>query len=138
MQVDPAMDDDIGRYNLAQAQPWRAICDRLRNTIDRALVEATSKCWHGGPVWFLSGNPIVGYWVRKQRVQLLFWSGQSFARPGLIPEGKFKAAEISFGEADAIDEAALAAWLGEARAIQWDYKNLVKRKGELQRLTPAD
>ena len=48
--------------------------------------------WHAHPVWFLDGNPVVGYSKLKDCVRLLFCSGQSFAQPGLKPEGKFKAA----------------------------------------------
>ena len=86
------------------------------------------------PVWFLDGNPVVGYSKLKGGVRLLFWSGQSFASPGLRPEGKFKAAEARFASADQIDVAALRGWLRECREIQWDYKNIVRRKGVLERL----
>lgn len=51
------------------------------------------------PVWFLDGNPVVGYSKLKDSVRLLFWSGQSFRSTGLEPEGKFKAAEVRFTEA---------------------------------------
>ena len=128
------MNTDIKAYNHAQEQGLDALCDRLAIEIDQGLPEAESKIWHGGPVWFLAGNPVVGYWVRKSGVQLLFWSGQSFDEPGLKPEGKFKAAEAAFTSVDEIDSGALARWLGKARDIQWDYKNIVKRKGVLERL----
>ena len=84
--------------------------------------------------WFLDGNPIVGYSRLKTCVRLLFWSGQSFDEPDLADEGSFKAAEARYTEADQIDEVALARWLAKARDIQWDYANLVKRKGRLERL----
>jgi hypothetical protein len=129
--------EDIAAYNRAQAPDRQAICDRLAAEIGAGLPEATSKLWHGGPVWFLSGNPIVGYWVRKASVQLLFWSGQSFDAPGLKPEGKFKAAEASFRSLAEIDSASLAGWLAKSRAIQWDYRNIVKRRGVLELLPPT-
>jgi hypothetical protein len=90
--------------------------------------------WHAHPVWFLEGNPIVGYSKLKDCVRLLFWSGQSFRTKGLAKEGSFKAAEARYTDADEVDAALLARWLAEARDVQWDYKNLVRRKGRLERL----
>jgi hypothetical protein len=125
---------DIQAYNQAQTPEMRAICDRLAAEIAGGLPEADGKVWHGGPVWFLQGNPIAGYWVRKQGVQLLFWSGQSFDEPGLKAEGKFKAAEARYLDAGEIDAPLIQRWLAKARVIQWDYKNIVKRRGVLERL----
>ena len=124
----------IDAYHRAQAEADRQICDILRAGIDRALPEAEAKVWHAHPVWFLEGNPIVGYSKLKDCVRLLFWSGQSFAAPGLAPEGKFKAAEARYRSPAEIDRTALAGWLAEARDVQWDYRNIVKRKGRLERL----
>ena len=129
------MPDAIAAYHAGLAPADAAICDVLRGVIDAALPDATSKVWHAHPVWFLQGNPIVGYARRKTGVTLLFWSGQSFEEPGLQPEGKFKAAEARFTDAAQIEPAAFRRWLGKARAIQWDYQNIVKRKGELLRLS---
>jgi hypothetical protein len=125
---------DIAQYNRSQAAADRVICDLLATEIDRQLPEAESKIWHAHPVWFLEGNPIVGYSKLKSTVRLLFWSGQSFDEPGLSPEGKFKAAEARFTDVDEVDVAKLARWLATARSIQWDYKNIVKRKGKLERI----
>ena len=125
---------DIDAFHDALAPADRAICDALRAAIDVGLPEAEAKVWHGHPVWFLDGNPIVGYSKLKDCVRLMFWSGQSFTRPGLAPDGSFKAATIRYTAPDQIDPAALAAWLAEARDVQWDYKNIVKRKGRLERL----
>ncbi len=128
------MPDPIAAYHAALEPGERAICDCLRREIDAALPDADSKVWHAHPVWFLSGNPIVGYARRKAGVTLLFWSGQSFGEAGLMPEGKFKAAEARYAAATEIDLAPLRRWLNHARHIQWDYKNIVKRKGVLERL----
>jgi hypothetical protein len=124
----------IEQYHRSQAEPDRLICDRLREIIDAHLPEAESKIWHAHPVWFLAGNPIVGYSRLKAAVRLLFWSGQSFAAPGLKPEGTFKAAEARYTSVTEIDETALSAWLDEARVVQWDYKNIMRNKGHLNRL----
>lgn len=91
--------------------------------------------WHGSPVWFLDGNPIAGYSLRKDgSVSLLFWSGQSFDEPDLKPEGSYKAAEIRYTDVSQINTDDLARWLKKSQEIQWDYKNIVKRRGMLERL----
>jgi len=128
------MHPDIAQYNAAQAAGDRAICDRLAQQIDHHLPEAENRIWHAHPVWFLDGNPIVGYSKLKDGVRLLFWSGQSFEEAALAKEGKFKAAEARFTAVDQVDSGDLQRWLTKAREIQWDYKNLVRRKGRLERL----
>src|SRR5688572_33498738 len=90
------MHADTRRYNDAQAPGERAICRLLAQDIDRHLPEAENKVWHAHPVWFLDGNPVVGYSRLKDCVRLLFWSGQSFKEKGLAKEGSFKAAEARF------------------------------------------
>lgn len=129
-----AIPQEILDYHAAQAPEDRAICERLAEEIEAALPGAERKIWHRHPVWFLDGNPIVGYSRSKAHMQLLFWSGQSFTAAGLIPEGKFKAAEARYNTVGDIDISALRRWLEEAHTMQWDYKNLVKRKGKLERL----
>lgn len=125
---------DTKKYNGSQGAGDRQICDLLSREIERALPEAENKVWHAHPVWFLEGSPVVGYSKLKDCIRLLFWSGQSFATPGLAKEGKFKAAEVRYTAADQIDLDLLRKWLSESREIQWDYKNIVKRKGKLERL----
>lgn len=134
MDYNNVMNQDVITYNQQQVGANRAICELLATAIHTGLPNASNKVWHGAPVWFLDGNPIVGYAVRKQNVQLLFWSGQSFDEPGLHPEGTFKAAEARYTTAEEIDTEAVKHWLKKAQAIQWDYKNIVKRKGVLERL----
>ena len=121
-------------YNAAQTEADQAICDLLAATINSVLAEAENKIWHAHPVWFLDGNPVVGYSKLKGSVRLLFWSGQTFEEAQLSNEGKFKAAEMRYTAADQIDLTDLKRWLAKARTIQWDYKNIVKRKGRLERL----
>lgn len=128
------MNKDIQSYNDSLSPEDAAICDLLAREIDRHLPEAENKIWHRHPVWFLEGNPVVGYSKLKGSVRLLFWSGQSFEEPGLQPEGTFKAAEARYTAVGQVDTDALSRWLEKARDIQWDYKNIVKRKGVLERL----
>ena len=128
------MNKDIQTYNQSQTVTDIAICDLLANEIDRHLPGAESKIWHAHPVWFLDGNPIVGYSKLKDGIRLLFWSGQSFEEQSLQKEGKFKAAEARYTSAEEVKKKDLKRWLEKAREIQWDYKNIVKRKGVLERL----
>ncbi len=70
----------------------------------------------------------------KSGIRLLFWSGQSFDESGLANEGSFKAAGKRYKTVDDIDLDDLHRWLAKSAEIQWDYKNIVKRKGKLERL----
>jgi hypothetical protein len=128
------MHPDTTQYNNAQPEGAREICQLLAREIDRHLPEAENKIWYTHPVWFLEGNPVVGYSKLKPCVRLLFWSGQSFEEEGLKEEGSFKAAEARYSSVDEVNIQVLGRWLAKARDIQWDYKNLVKRKGRLERL----
>ena len=125
---------DVLGYNKEQTDSYADICTLFSTEIERALPDSENKVWHGSPVWFLDGNPITGYAVLKNSVQLLFWSGQSFDEPGLHNEGSFKAAEARYTEVTQINIDDLRRWLEKSAKIQWDYKNIVKRRGELERL----
>jgi hypothetical protein len=125
---------DIKAYNDSQSKTDKEICNLLASTIDNELTEAENKIWHAHPVWFLDGNPIVGYSKLKDSVRLLFWSSQSFDEQKLKVEGKFKAAEHRYTSPEQVDIIEIKNWLRKSREIQWDYENLVKRKGELLRL----
>ena len=128
------MHPDTLKYNDSLGLQDRDICNLLARQIDQALPEAENKIWHAIPVWFLDGNPVVGYSKLKECVRLLFWSGQSFEEEGLKKEGSFKAAEVRYTTADQVNRQNLKRWLAKARDIQWDYKNIVRRKGQLERL----
>lgn len=132
------MNTAIQAYNDQQDSTRRDICQLLASEIQKGMTGAESKIWHGAPVWFLDGNPIVGYSNRKDSVQLLFWSGQSFDEPGLQVEGSFKAAEARYADPTQVDPEALQRWLQKSHVIQWDYKNIVKRRGVLERLDIAN
>lgn len=128
------MHADILQYNKSLAPADRKICNLLSQEIDKALPEAENKIWHAHPVWFLDGNPVVGYSKLRECVRLLFWSGQSFEEEGLQKEGSFKAVEARYTAADQVNRKDLKRWLKKARDIQWDYKNIVRRKGKLERI----
>jgi hypothetical protein len=128
------MHSDTAKYNRTLDPDDQEICDLLAEVIDKNLPEAENKIWHAHPVWFLDGNPVVGYSKLKDCIRLLFWSGQSFKEKDLRNEGSFKAAEARYTAVDQVKKATLKRWLAKARDIQWDYKNIVKRKGKLERI----
>jgi hypothetical protein len=129
------MNQEIQAYNDSMSTEDKEICQKLAKVIDQQLAGAESKIWHRHPVWFLDGNPIAGYSKLKGCIRLLFWSGQSFEEPHLQPEGTFKAAEARYTGAKQVNTKQLKGWIEKATTIQWDYKNLIKRKGRLERLS---
>jgi len=129
------MKKEIQEYNEALSESDREICDALASEIDRALPKAENKIWHAHPVWFLDDNPIVGYSKQKPGIRLMFWSGADFEEGGLsVPGRKFRDASVFYQSVTEIDIKALKRWLRKSKDIQWDYKNIVKRKGRLERL----
>ncbi|MFA5330166.1 MAG: DUF1801 domain-containing protein [Prolixibacteraceae bacterium] len=129
------LNTEIKAYNDKQTTVDTEICNLLATTVDRELSEAESKIWHAHPVWFLNGNPIVGYSKQKAGWRLIFWSGAGFDEEKLNVVGqKFKDASVFYTTIEQIDTNDLKRWLKKSREIQWDYKNIVKRKGQLERL----
>ncbi len=125
----------IEEFNAAQNEEERPICEKLMQEIDLGLPEAECKIWHGHPVWFLDGNPTVGYSKLKDCIRLMFWSGADFEEPDLKPgSGKYKDASARYTEVKQINIKDLKCWLKKSTSIQWDYKNIYKRKGKLMRL----
>ncbi|MDX2142531.1 MAG: DUF1801 domain-containing protein [Rhodospirillaceae bacterium] len=131
----PKFHKDIAFYHSKLTGPESEICGLLATEIQRGLPEAESKVWHGHPVWFLDGNPIVGYSKQKAGIRLMFWSGKDFDEDALNVRGrKFKDASIFYNEISEIKIKDLKRWLKKSKDIQWDYKNIVKRKGRLMRI----
>ena len=128
------MHKDIADFHDNLPDGDKLICELLYTEITKNLPESNSKLWHGSPVWFIDDNPIVGYDKLKSCVRLLFWSGQSFEEKGLTAEGSFKASEKRYTNIDQVNISDLSNWLEKAKSIQWDYKNIVKRRGVLERL----
>ena len=126
---------EIADFNENQTDVERKICSLLALTLNNYLPEAENKIWHKHHVWFLEGNPIVGYSKLKAGIRLMFWSGASFDEVKLAPStGKFKDASILYTTLEQINIKELKRWLKKSKTIQWDYKNIVKRKGKLERL----
>ena len=129
------MHKDIKAYNAALRGEDKKIANLLMKIISKGLTKAENKVWHRHPVWFLDGNPIVGYSKLKAGMQLMFWSGRGFDEPHLIAgKGRFKDAAIMYTSTKDVKEKDVKRWLKKAVIIQWDYKNIVKRKGKLVRL----
>ncbi len=113
----------------------KQICEMLRQLIDQELTESTSKIWHAHPVWFIADNPIVGFSLQKKGVRLMFWSGADFEEELLnVCGGKFKDASVFFNSVSELSKIDLERCLQKSKIIQWDYKNIVQRKGRLERL----
>jgi hypothetical protein len=127
---DAAGHDLIAAYSKAQPLEFRTICDRLRTLIESALPQATSKVWHGSPVWFIDENPVVGYNATAKTVKLLFWNGQAFDEPALKPVGKYKAADAAFGAADEIDPKVIRRWLEKSKSDIFDSRAYFKKLRE--------
>jgi hypothetical protein len=129
------MNDKIIEYNNKQTLDDKEICNQLATIICNELTETENKIWHGHPVWFLKGNPIVGYSKQKAGIRLMFWSGADFEEEELIVRGgKFKDASVFINKISDINVNDLNRWLKKSREIQWDYKNIVKRKGKLEKI----
>lgn len=129
------MNEEIQAYNNSQTIENKAICDILAQEINKNLPEAESKIWHRHPVWFLDGNPTVGYSKQKAGIRLMFWSGADFEEEKLNIRGaKFKDASVFYTTVNEINTEDVRRWLEKSKEIQWDYKNIVKRKGKLERL----
>lgn len=126
------MSSDIQKYNSSQTESDQKICEKLSEIINENLTEAESKIWHAHPVWFLEGNPIVGYSKQKKGIRLMFWSGKSFNEEFLNVHGeKFQDASVFYNNVSEINVEDIERALKKSENIQWDYKNIVKRKGEL-------
>jgi hypothetical protein len=125
--------DPIARYAQAQSPAFRTICDRLRELIEAALPNATSKVWHGSPVWFIDDNPVVGYNSTAKTVNLLFWNGQAFEEAELKAVGKYRAAQATFADAAEIDPKAIRRWLKKAKSDVFDSKAFFEKLREEKR-----
>ena len=113
----------------------KTLCNQLIVLIDDHLTYTERKVWHGHPVWFIDGNPIVGFSKQKKGIRLMFWSGADFDEITLNVRGdKYKDASVFYESEDEIVHSDVQRWLEKAVDIQWDYKNLIKRKGKLERL----
>ncbi len=111
------------------------IASELNQIISSHLNFTESKIWHRHPVWFINGNPIVGFSKQKPGIRLMFWSGADFEEEKLAILGeKFKDASVFFNEIDQLNSDDIKRWLKKSEEIQWDYKNLIKRKGKLEKL----
>lgn len=129
------MNTEIQNYHQKFEAEQAQICTTLATIITANVSQSEGKIWHGHPVWFIDGNPIVGYSKQKPGIRLMFWSGADFEEAELIVRaGKFKDASIFYNQVSEIQQEDLKRWLEKSLAIQWDYKNIIKRKGVLLRL----
>ncbi len=129
------MTSQLHQYHESLPEEYKTICEKLDSLINAVLPHADNKIWHKHPVWFLNENPIVGYSLQKKGLRLMFWSGADFEEDLLNYRGtKFKDASIFFNNASELNEKDIIRCLHKSQTIQWDYKNLIKRKGKLEKL----
>lgn len=129
------MHPQICDYNSKQNENYKVICDLLEDIISSELGREENKIWHAHPVWFINDNPIVGYSIQKKGVRLMFWNGADFDEVGLNVKGaKFKDASIFYNDISEVNTDDVKRWLIKSKNIQWDYKNLIKKKGKLEKL----
>ena len=132
------MNSEYAAYRVSLSESHQATGDVLYTAIATELTEATFKIWHRHPVWFLNENPIVGFSSQKKGLRLMFWSGADFDEPQLeARDGKFKDASVFYNQVGEVQLHDLVRWIQKARIIQWDYKNIVQRKGVLERIHPT-
>lgn len=119
----------VATYISAQKPALAAVCRLFGKEIDAVLPMSAATIYHGIPVWFIAGNPVVGFSATaKKKVNLLFWNGQAFQEPGLEAVGKFHAAQVRFAGVEDVDKKKLKKWLKEAGKKIWDYAGMRKRK----------
>lgn len=113
------------KYHESFEEVNKSICEVLMQQIDAELPNCERKIWHGHPVWFLDGNPIVGYSLQKKGLRLMFWSGMGFDEPLLQDgTGKFKDASIFYNHTTEINTADLSRWLEKLKAYSGTIKTL--------------
>lgn len=134
---DTHASEQIVAYTEAQPLRFREMCVVLRDLVDKALPNATSKVWHGSPVWFIEDNPVVGYTATAKTVNLLFWNGQAFDEPALKPVGKYRAAHAVFTDANDINAIDVRRWLKKAKADVFDSKSFFAKMRRQQVSRPG-
>lgn len=95
----------------------KTICSFLAKELDIELTSCEGRIYQGSPVWFLNGNPVVGYSKQDCGIRLLFWNGQTFNEELLVAQGIFKA-EFCFTKISEINFMDLNRWIHKISAIQ--------------------
>jgi hypothetical protein len=133
--------ESIQAYETRLAPELAETARLLRTEIEHALPGASSKVWHGHPVWFDGENPVVGYDARIKTVRILFWNGRALDEPGLSPVGKDRAAAKEFAGAASVDRTELRRCLDKARANVFDsaghYRKLRERAKRVRAAAPS-
>ena len=97
------MKKEIKEYNDKQTSGDKEICNLLATIISKEMEAADNKIQYSHPVWFLVGNPIVGYSKQKAGIKLMFWSVADFEEEYLNAIGeKFKDAFIFYNNVSEI------------------------------------
>lgn len=122
-------DETVANYERSLRPPLAAVCRLLRKEIDASLPMSGAKIYHRMPVWFIAGNPVVGFSVNaRKKVNLLFWNGQAFHEPELEAVGKFHAAQVQFADVEEVDKKKLKRWLKKAGKDIWDFEGYRRKQ----------
>lgn len=94
----------------------------VTDILDGELPDATTKLYHGIPVWCVGDQPTVGIKPAKAHLSVLFFQGQRLldGRPSdatgkLVASGSFEMASVKLASMDDLDEKALRTWVRAAR-----------------------
>lgn len=68
-------------YNNKPDPEEQEICNVLATEICKNLPNAENKIWYAHPVWFLEGNPIVGYSILKNGIRLFSGAVRHLTKP---------------------------------------------------------
>jgi hypothetical protein len=96
----------------------------VSDIIDNELPDATTKIYHGIPVWCVGGQPTVGLKPAKAHLSVLFFRGQRVveklgqdATGTLVASGSFEMASVKLASAADLDADALRGWIRAAKQI---------------------
>jgi hypothetical protein len=96
----------------------------VSDVIGSELPDATTKLYHGIPVWCVGDQPTVGLKPARAHLSVLFFRGQRIldgqgqdATGKLVASGSFELASVKLASTDDLDETALRTWVRAAKDI---------------------
>jgi hypothetical protein len=92
--------------------------------LDSELPDATTKLYHGIPVWCVGDEPTIGIKPAKAHLSVLFFQGQRLldgaradATGRLVASGSFEMASVKLASPEDLDEDALRGWVRAAKVL---------------------
>src|SRR5882757_11438767 len=104
----------VAEYVDTVPESLRAVAAQLTAIIDAGLPHATSRVYHGHPVW-LDATPVAGYKAYSKHVTFMLWAGQDIDDPTgrLQATGSQLMASVRLTSVDDVDKDTFAAWLAQ-------------------------